>query len=220
MAKFEQEMFKDLKPVDGALEKFGFKKQKSRFVFKTFLMDGRFNLVVDYSEKNGITTEVFDTDFNEPYTLYKVSGRSGGFSKQVRCEVENVLKQIKQSCFKKTLFDAENALHVTEYIKKRRGDDPEHLWEKFPRYAVFRRQDNGKWYAGIFNVNAQKIGIDEDKEIEILIVRGNPDDVDFKTIFPGWHMNKKHWISLALDGRMPEEEIFKKVDLSYFFAGK
>ncbi len=220
MAKFEQEIFANQKPIDDAFEKFGFVKQKDVFVFKKDIVENKFLLVVEYSKKQGVSTEVFDKDFNEPYTLYKVKGFSGGFSKQVRQEVEDVLKDIKKQCFKNTAFDEKLSLDIVSYIKKRRGDDPEHLWEKFPRYAVFRRQDNAKWYAGIFNVNAQKLGATEDKEVEILIVRGNPEDVDFKTVFPGWHMNKKHWISFILDGRVPFEELVKKVDLSYFFAGK
>ena len=34
-------------------------------------------------------------------------------------------------------------------------------------------------------------------------------------ILPGYHMNKKHWITVRLDGSVPDEEIEKLVRLSY-----
>ena len=44
--------------------------------------------------------------------------------------------------------------------------------------------------------------------------------VDNKSIFPAWHMNKKHWITIILDGSMPLDEIFKFIDRSYELAKK
>ena len=34
-------------------------------------------------------------------------------------------------------------------------------------------------------------------------------------IFPGWHMNKAHWLSVALDGSVDEEKLRFLVDMSY-----
>ena len=34
-------------------------------------------------------------------------------------------------------------------------------------------------------------------------------------IFPGWHMNKAHWLSVALDGTVEDEKIEFLVDMSY-----
>lgn len=36
-----------------------------------------------------------------------------------------------------------------------------------------------------------------------------------KTVMPGWHMNKVHWISLSLRGNTPEDVCKELVDLSY-----
>ena len=36
-----------------------------------------------------------------------------------------------------------------------------------------------------------------------------------KTVLPGWHMNKLHWISLSLKGATPEETCRELVDISY-----
>lgn len=60
--------------------------------------------------------------------------------------------------------------------------------------------------------------------IEILDLRMKPEDietiVDNKKYFPGYHMNKKHWITICLDGTLPVEEIYVHLDESYHLAKK
>jgi predicted DNA-binding protein (MmcQ/YjbR family) len=38
---------------------------------------------------------------------------------------------------------------------------------------------------------------------------------DFHAIKPGYHMNKKHWNTIILDGSIPDEKILFLVDLSF-----
>ena len=37
----------------------------------------------------------------------------------------------------------------------------------------------------------------------------------YEQVEPGYHMNKKHWNTVALDGVIPEREIRKMIDHSY-----
>jgi len=37
----------------------------------------------------------------------------------------------------------------------------------------------------------------------------------YRTVMPGWHMNKLHWVSLSLEGRTPEDACKELVDISY-----
>ena len=37
----------------------------------------------------------------------------------------------------------------------------------------------------------------------------------YSAIQPGYHMNKKHWNTITLDGSIPEEEIKKFIEHSY-----
>lgn len=39
-------------------------------------------------------------------------------------------------------------------------------------------------------------------------------------IFPGWLMNKAHWLSVALDGTVEDEKIRFLVDMSYELTKK
>lgn len=38
---------------------------------------------------------------------------------------------------------------------------------------------------------------------------------DYPSISPGYHMNKRHWNTLLLDGSIPKEKILLLIDLSY-----
>ncbi len=37
----------------------------------------------------------------------------------------------------------------------------------------------------------------------------------YAAVKPGWHLNKLHWNSLALDGTIPESEVTMMIDHSY-----
>ena len=37
----------------------------------------------------------------------------------------------------------------------------------------------------------------------------------FSSVTPGYHMNKKHWNTVMLDGSVPDKEVFSWIDHSY-----
>tara|TARA_Y100000590_G_scaffold62422_1_gene66750 strand:- start:5478 stop:5864 length:387 start_codon:yes stop_codon:yes gene_type:complete len=53
------------------------------------------------------------------------------------------------------------------------------------------------------------------KPEEALVIR----DI-FKSVLPGYHMNKEHWNTVVLDGGVPEEEIKKMIESSYTLVVK
>ncbi|MBD5391853.1 hypothetical protein HDR66_03550 [bacterium] len=123
------------------------------------------------------------------------------------------------------VFKSLQARELIAYVANQYGRDLEFLWPRFPDNAIWRRGDNQKWFGAILTVKKNKIvpGAD-DAPVEILDVRCAPDAIDFvvdnKMIFPGWHMNKRHWITVILDGRMDIEKIYSLVDASYISAAK
>ena len=43
----------------------------------------------------------------------------------------------------------------------------------------------------------------------------------YASVIPGYHMNKKHWNTVLLDGTIPDREVFSWIDHSYnLVAGK
>ena len=37
----------------------------------------------------------------------------------------------------------------------------------------------------------------------------------YASVFPGYHMNKKHWITVLVDGSIPDKTIYEWIDQSY-----
>ena len=57
---------------------------------------------------------------------------------------------------------------VVKYIEKKYKASPENLWRSYPDYAVFRHDDNRKWFAIIMDVDADKLGLPGNERIDII----------------------------------------------------
>lgn len=153
-----------------------------------------------------------------------VDHATGGFVETVKYEYQEVLLEIAAQCFQTDIFQLKQSNKLIDYVRKTYGDELEFLWEKFPKNAIWRREDTQKWYGILLTVPKQKLGLPDDKTVEIFDFRILPEElealVDYKTYFPGYHMNKKHWCTIILDGTVPFEEICRRIDASYLLAIK
>lgn len=109
---------------------------------------------------------------------------------------------------------------ILEYIKDFYGVEVEYLWESTPENGALRNPNNKKWFAVLLgSLPKSKLGIKSDEKSDVLNLKCDPlftfTVVDNVRVFPGFHMNKEHWISVLLDGSMPFEELKGLVDLSY-----
>lgn len=123
------------------------------------------------------------------------------------------------------MFKSPQAHELIKFVRKKYNRELEFLWARSPDDGIWRRADNDKWFGGIFHVRANRIMPNaSDEIIEILDIRCTPDMIDFivdkKMIFPGWHMNKRHWITIILDGRMKMSQIENLLNSSYRIAGE
>lgn len=88
------------------------------------------------------------------------------------------------------------------YLAERYQARPEYLWRSQPEYAVFRAA-NQKWFALYLFVEAAKLGLSGNQRCAVLNVKAAPQDIAAlclsPDIFPAYHMNKRHWISLRLE---------------------
>ncbi len=113
-------------------------------------------------------------------------------------------------------WDAERK-QVFEYVGKYYKTIPEYPWDDLN--AVLRRSDNRKWYGVVLRVERRKLGLDGDGEVDVINLKEEPffiGSLRMKEGFhPAYHMNKEKWISVRLDGSVPQEEIRNLIDLSY-----
>ena len=79
---------------------------------------------------------------------------------------------------------------------------PDYPFDDWMESAVFRHVDNKKWYAIVLRVSRRKLGIDSDEVIDVANLKlptemfGSFGAAD--GVYPAYHMNKLHWISVAL----------------------
>ena len=215
-------IFKNKTVNSEKLIKYGFEKAGERYVYSTEILDNQFKMTVTVDADSEVQAELFDLEAEEVYTLHLVAEASGEFVGRVRSEYEKVLQDIAENCFESDIFRENCARKVIEYAREKYGDELEFLWERYPDAAVLRRNDNKKWYALFMTIPKSKLGLDSGELAEIIDLRFDVDElpkkVDGERYFPGYHMNKKHWLTMLLDGSVPIEEILTHLDKSYKLA--
>ena len=89
-----------------------------------------------------------------------------------------------------------------EYCLNTYSTSPDYPFDEDFETAVLRHADNRKWYAIVMRVYRRKFGIDSDEVIDVVNLKlptemfgsfGASDGV-----YPAYHMNKLHWVSVLL----------------------
>ena len=90
--------------------------------------------------------------------------------------------------------------------------------------AVIRNKNNNKWYGIMMIISKNKLGFDSNEMIEIINLKYGKDMsgeiVNNLNIFGAYHMSKRSWISVLLDGSLSDEKLFKLIDRSYEMSFK
>lgn len=89
-------------------------------------------------------------------------------------------------------------------------------WEDFPFYphvAVFKVRN--KMFATLTHERDV-----QGSDIAHMNLKCDPDEAlmlrdVFESVLPGYHMNKRHWNTVILDGSIPSGEIERMIDRSY-----
>ena len=105
-----------------------------------------------------------------------------------------------------------------EYCNETYGTSPDYPFDEDFETAVFRHKDNRKWYAIVMKVSRRKFGLDSDEIIDVINLKlptemfGSFDAT--VGVYPAYHMNKLHWISVLLPDATQDLVQFL-VDVSY-----
>ena len=154
--------------------------------------------VVRANQKQGIEIVALD-EVNERYTLFDIPTTSSSIAQALREEAEELVFQwmhpeqsdIEEARQKWTKWIIEN---IVPYCGN-----------PFEKTEVlgFTVEEHSKWYALMMVVPIQKLGVASQANALILNVKIHPEDkerlVATDGIFEAYHMNKKHWISIALN---------------------
>ena len=219
----EQDIFKNKKINSNKLLAYGFKKSNNKFVFSSELINGDFSLFIEIKAPNIIKTKLTENSTGEIYTLH-LTNSQGEFVGKIREQYSEILLDILEKCFENDAFKFNQTQFVIDYIRSKYNDELEFLWKDYPNCAIARRKDNKKWYLIIAAIPKNKLGLKSDEIVEIIDLRADKEQIskilNQNNIYKGWHMNKKSWITIILDGSIKDNELCQKIDESYILADK
>ena len=113
---------------------------------------------------------------------------------------------------------------LENYIGTTYGVKPEYPWIRYPTFAVFRHESNQKWFAVIMTIDKRKLGMEEDGKIDVVNLKCAPNLVSSMWqetgVFPAYHMNKEHWLTVALGGRVSADNVQFLLEISYDLTDK
>lgn len=202
------------------LIEYGFIKEKDQYSYKTKILDGKFEVHI-FVQNESILSCVYDVENECEYALVNVIQATGEFVGKVKKSYEECLNEVLEQCTTYTIFQKPQSQEIIEYVHEKYQDELEFLWEN-SLSAIWRNKMNQKWYGLIFSISKRKLGINSDEMTEAINLRWMKDQVsdiiDYQRVFPAYHMNKKSWITIPLDGILDNQTIFSWIDSSYQFS--
>ncbi len=196
---------------------YGFIPYDGCYVYEAPLQENGFVIKVTVTDEKIICWQVLDTVADEEYVLVHMPDATGAFVGRLRDQAESILSDIQAKCFGKHKFTQNQSSLVVEYIAKKYGHAPEFPWKD--ENAVFRDEKSRHWYAALLTVKGDRVGLDTEDKTEVINLKAPPEEVariiDKNEAVPAYHMNKKHWYTVRLDGSLPIERVFQMIDESY-----
>ena len=112
-----------------------------------------------------------------------------------------------------------NRTELKQFIMENYSVEADYPWLKHPNFEVFRHSNNQKWFALVMDIPKSKLGLPNMDMVDVVNLKCDPILVGSLRgdagIFPAYHMSKANWITVALDGSVPDEKLKMLLDLSY-----
>lgn len=228
---FEDGFFEKKAVQWGKLLPFGFVQVGENYAYRSLFMDGNFEARVTIHSDGQVSGQVHDVELDEEYTAFRVERHIGNFVGQVREEYGTILENIASACFEAQPFYEAQTNRLAAYLTKTFGDQTDHPFAKFPNFTAFRHPANQKWYGLVGRVLLARLQLGDEnwspealkQEVEIINIKVKPEEVSSLLaqdgMYPSYHMSKKTWVTIVLDGRVPDEVLFGLVSESRNLVG-
>lgn len=178
------------------------------------------NISLHFFYKNGdFYAAAFDNDTKEQFLPFELKTAKGSFVFELKDFALNTAQKIAESCFNSTSLKQT----VLDYAQNNYGTILQNPWndENITLNKVCGKKQ--KWYGLVMCVKRKNIGEKDEnlKEaaIDVMNVKAPPEEiekiVDYRTVFPAYHMNKKHWITVLLSGNPNWQQVKELLDQSY-----
>lgn len=221
----ESDFFKRMTPDFSRFPSAGFTHDSSGWHLTSHFMEG-FRADLTVTDGGEISGRVIDKDLQEEYLPLRVPSEVGAFVGTVRENYAALLSDLAEKCFYELPFVSPQANRIAAAVRHRWGDTPERTFRRSPDAGVFRNTLSKKWYGIVLPVTKDKLTEKKEEsgtQVEILDVKVAPERLDDfleePGIYPAWHMNKKNWVAVLLDGTVPDERILGMLEVSRRFSG-
>lgn len=213
-------IFRSAKIKKESLEAAGFKTtDNNSYSMNQTVSNGAFNADITLSlSEQTLTVHLFDSATSEKYALFDMPNSHGAFVASLREEVQQLIDEIKSKCFETSDLKDD----YIAWIKTQFGAEPDYPWPDTPEYCVFRCP-NEKWFALVMRIKYRQLGLTGGEEVWVVNMKASQDEIpnliDKKSIFPAWHMNKKHWITVLLTAATDFGRLCELTEKSYELVG-
>lgn len=210
------EIFKSYQFNKEKARDYGFVENGEVWNYSCQILQGDFIMTVSITPDN-VSFLVFDQETGDLYPQVHMESMRGSFVASVREACLEILYQIRKACFDVQDFICPQTKRIMAQVQEKYGNQLEYLWEKSPDTAVLRHEDNQKWYAVLMRIPWDKLDKGREGLVEAVNLKHDQvaDLLSQKGIYPAFHMNKRYWISMALDDTLSDEMVLKLIERSW-----
>ena len=210
------EIFKSYQFNQEKARAYGFVKNGEVWTYSCQILQGDFVMIVSITVDN-VSFQVFDQETGDLYPQVHMESMRGSFVGNVREACLEILYKIRKACFEVQNFICPQTKRIMTRVQEQYGNQLEYLWEKSPDTAVLRHESNKKWYAVLMKISWDKLEKGREDQVEAVNLKHDQvaDLLSKKGIYPAFHMNKRYWISVALDDTLSDEEVLELMGKSW-----
>ena len=210
-------IFRSAKIKKDSLTAAGFETSDGTMYTKnTTVSNGAFNANITLSlSEQTLTVHLFDSATGEKYALFEMPSSHGAFVASLREELQHTIDEIKSKCFETSDLKDD----YIAWIKTQFGAEPDYPWPDDAPWSFVFRCPNEKWFVLVMRIKYRQLGLTGDEKVWVVNMKASQDEIpnliDKKSIFPAWHMNKKHWITVLLTAVTDFEKLCELTEKSY-----
>ena len=210
------EIFKSYQFNQEKAQVFGFVENGGVWTYSCQILQGDFVMIVSITV-DSVSFQVFDQETGDLYPQVHMESMTGSFVASVREACLEILYQIRKACFDVQDFICPQTKRIMTQVQEKYTNQLEYLWEKSPDTAVLRHEGNKKWYAVLMRISWDKLEKGREGIVEAVNLKHDcvTDLLTQRGIYPAFHMNKRYWISVALDNTLSDEEVLELIERSW-----
>ena len=210
------EIFKSYQFNQEKAHAYGFVESSGVWIYSCQILQGDFVMTVSITADN-VSFQVFDQETSDLYPQVHMESMTGSFVASVREACLEILYQIRKACFEVQDFICPQTKRIMTQVQEKYGNRLEYLWDKSPDTAVLRHEGNQKWYAVLMKISWDKLEKGREGQVEAVNLKHDQvaDLLSNKGIYPAFPMNKRYWISVALDDTLSDEEVLELIERSW-----